>query len=156
MHQHPQADDHVEGAIGEVELVRVAAEEVHRHQLFRGPPARHGQHLLRCVDGGHACAAAGEHQRRPPGAGADVENAPLVDAADHVRQHPGLLGGDQLADRSAEPALVERPRHRRIGVDGVAVVLARLRHARSLATAAGPGGVTSAAQARRVRSRYAS
>ena len=42
---------------------------------------------------------------------------PIVDAADHVRQHPGLLAGDQLADRAAEPALVERPRHRGVGVN---------------------------------------
>ena len=43
---------------------------------------------------------------------------------DEIRQHAGLRRGDQVADRSAEPAIVEGAGGRRIAVEGIAVVIA--------------------------------
>ncbi len=93
-----------------------------------------GQHLLGRIHAGDPGAAAGHQQRGATGPGPDVENGTRVDAADEVRQHAGLSLGDQLADRSAEPAIVEAACRVGIAVERVAVVIARrlLAHATSL------------------------
>ena len=49
----------------------------------------------------------------------------ILDAPDHVGQHARLRLRDQLADRPAEAAVVEGPRHRRIGIARIAVMIAR-------------------------------
>ena len=67
--------------------------------------------------------AARQRERRPPGAGADVEHGPPVDRAEELREHLLLRLGEQRADRAAEPHRVEAVGHRRVGVDAVAVVV---------------------------------
>ena len=110
----------------------------------RRPAAARRQHLLRRVDAGHARAAAGQHQRRPAGAGADVEdrcargcgrsNWPAPAPA--RRRSAGRWVRRTAARRTSAPSPDRRRRcscsdRRR----------ADFRHARSLATAAGaPGG----------------
>ena len=69
------------------------------------------------VDAGDVRAAARDEQRRAAGAGSDVENRPALDRPDEVGEHPRLRRGDQLADRTAEPAIVEAVGGVRIGVE---------------------------------------
>ena len=95
---------------------------------------------------------------RAAGAGTDVENRAPVDAADEIRQDIRLSPRDQLADGATEAVIVKRAGHLRVRVGRVAVVapIARFGHARSLTTSMGVAVDMSAAQACRVRSRYAS
>ena len=159
MHEHPQADDGVEAAVGELERVRVTTLKRDRQQLLGGTLTGDGEHFLRRVDRRHLRAARRENQRSAPGAGADIEHPPILDPSDHVREHTGLRLGDQLSDRAAESALVERLRHGGIGVRGVAVVVGvggSIRfHATSFTTSPAGGAGNSASHACLVLSRYA-
>ena len=154
VHQDPQAHDDVERAIAELERVGVARLERDGDALGRGVSARHVEHIFGSIYGRHDAAAAGQEQRRAACPRSHVENAPALDAPDEIGDDAGLHARHDLADRPAEPLAVERPGHRRIAVDLVAVVIGagRLSHARSFTTAIDGGG-TSAAQACRVRSR---
>ena len=134
--------------------MRIAGHELHVEQLLRRALARDGQHRIRGIDRRDPSAASRQQERGAAGAGADIEHLALVNPADHVCQHARLRGGNQLPDRSAEAAVVERSRRVRVGVVCVAVVIARglfprppVRHARSFTTATGGGVGISASQA---------
>ena len=75
VHQHAQAHDRVERPVAIRQPMRVAAIERHRRVRIGGAAARHREHLLRRVHAGDGRALEGEGDRRPPGAGADVEDA---------------------------------------------------------------------------------
>ena len=155
VHQHAQADDNVEFVIAKIECVRIPSKKAYFDTFLERPAAGDGQHRLGGINGGDMRAPARQEQGRAPGAGTDVENRASLNPADHVRQDPRLRSRHELADRTAETAVLEGARHTRIGIRGVAVVIPRprFRHATSLTTATAAGGGISAAQACRVRSR---
>ena len=96
--------------------MRVAALERNLRALLGRALARHFQHLLRRVDGRDVGAAACHQQRCTAGPGGDIEDRPILNPSDHVREHARLRGRDELANRPAEAALLERTRHGGIGV----------------------------------------
>ena len=109
----------------------VASNELHGDALVGGALSGHVQHILGGVDGGDSGSATRQHQGGASGARADVEDPPIVEAPDHVRHDARLRAGNQLADRPAEAAVLERLRHRRIGVHRIAVMVGLPGHARS-------------------------
>ena len=90
--------------------MRFAAEEVDLDHLIRGAAAGFGEQRLGGVDRGDMCGAAGERDGRAADTGADVENRPLVNTADHVGEDALLLGRHHRADRAAETSLFEGAR----------------------------------------------
>ena len=105
-------------------MVRIAELKANAADAFGGrPAARHLQHLLRCIDRGDPRTAARKQQRGAARAGADVEDAAVLDTADEVGERLCLCAGEEAADRAAKPLVVERPRRCRIGVMRVAVML---------------------------------
>jgi hypothetical protein len=98
------------------------------------------QHLLGRIHAGDLGAALSQEQSRAARPGADVQDRPAADFTSHADDHRRLGLGDELPDRPAEAAIVERAGGLWISVNGVAVVFRRHHAARS-------------AHARRVRSR---
>ena len=101
---------------------------------------------------------ARQQQRRATRAGADVKHATVAYLADEPGEDTRLLSGNQLPDWSAKTAIVKCPGRRRIGINGVAVMVACgvFLHATSFTSLPGATGASdraSAPQARRVRSR---
>ena len=159
VHDHAQADGDVEAAIRKVERMRVADQKAHRRALVGGPAPCDRQHLARRVDRRDVGASARQQQRRAARAGADVENHAVADRSrSKSASTRAWVLGDELANRPAEPARVEGAGRFRIGVGGVAVVIALGRLTPTsfdgrLATGPAPPAPASAAQAWRVRSR---
>ena len=136
VHQQPDADGHVEAAIGERQVLRIAAQQADRRGRAGHPRLADAQHLARVVEAGDASAARGQGQRRARRAGADVEHGGAGDVAGERGDHARFLFGDELADRAAEAQRVEALGDVRVRVVFDAVV-GRL-HATPRATWAAP------------------
>ncbi len=158
VHQHAEAHGHVERAVRELERVGVANRKRDGRLLVGCALAGHGKHRLGRVNARDPGSRARQQQRRAARAGADVEDATVANLADETGEDTRLLSGNQLPDRSAETSIVERPGSRWIGIDGVAVMVARgfVLHATSFTSLPGATGASDRArapQALRVRSR---
>ena len=99
------------------------------------------KHFARGIDASDSSAAAGECNRRAACSGADVEDASPADRRQERRDHTFLGFSNQASDRSAEAHRIERFGHRRIGIDGIAVVVGARRTRRGHATPPATCGV---------------
>jgi hypothetical protein len=123
VHQDAQADDSRERAVRESECVRIATGELDGGIGLARPPPRDGEHLLRRIDTGYSRTALRECDRRPCGAGADIQNRRAVERREERGENFLLIRREQPSDRTAEAHGVERLGHAGVGVDLIAVVI---------------------------------